>query len=312
MRSWKACVATVLLAAASTLACAAAKEPQCGAIAPGDPAAAIQACTRLIEFGGLERPALAKAYYSRGTEWTNQGNPERAIADFNLALELEPKFALALYNRALAWSSKGEPERAITDYNAMLTLTPRDANGYIGRAAEWTAKGDYRRALADYEEAVRIDARSSASYFGRGRARFYAGEFMPAASDFYRAHQLEPSIYSALWLFLARKRADIPGEKTLAQDAGTSGGGVWPSAVVGLYLGHAAPDAVMRAAAHPDLTRQRGLQCEASFYVAHWHILRGAREPAARLLHEAETACPLTFIEREGAVAELRRMQTRR
>ena len=97
---------------------------------------------------------------------------------------------------------------------------------------------------------IRLDPKDMTGYFGRGRARFYAGDFMPAASDFIRAHQLDPSIYTALWLFLARKRADIPGEKTLAQEAGTSGAGEWPAPVVGLYLGKTTPEAVQKAAAH--------------------------------------------------------------
>jgi lipoprotein NlpI len=148
---------------------------------------------------------------------------------------------------------------------------------------------------------------SLAGYFGRARARFYSGDFLGAASDFYRAHQLAPSMYTAIWLFLARKRADIPGEKTLAADAG-AGSSDWPAPVVSLYLGAATPDSVMRAATHPDAARQRDLRCEASFYVGHWHVLRGARETAVQLLREAEATCPRTFIEQEGAVAELRRL----
>jgi lipoprotein NlpI len=300
-----------VLAAGCTGAHAAEKEPQCGG-ASADSAAAVQACTRLIEFGSLERPDLAKAYYARGSEWANQGNADRAIPDFNLAIELDPKLAPAYYNRALAWSSKGDTERAIADYGAAMKLTPTDPNPWLGRAAEWIAKADYKRAVADYEGALRLASRSSQAYFGRGRARFYAGEFTLAASDFYRAHQLEPGIYSALWLFLARKRAGIAGEKTLAHEAGTSGAGAWPAPVVALYLGAAPPDAVARAAGHPDPTRQRDLRCEASFYIAQWHVLRGARDAAGQLFREAESTCPRTFIEREGAAAELKRPQMNR
>jgi lipoprotein NlpI len=287
---------------------AAEKEAQCGGVT-ADPAAAIQVCTRLIEFGSLERPDLAKAYYTRGTEWANQGNPDRAIPDFNVAIELDPKLAAAYYNRALAWSAKGDGDRAIADYDAAMRLGPTDPNAWLGRAAEWITKADYKRAVADYEEALRIDPQSWSTYFGRGRARFYGGDFMLAASDFYRAHQIEPGIYSALWLFLARKRANIPGEKTLALEAGTSGAGSWPAPVVALYLGTASPDAVLRAAVHPDATRQHDLRCEASFYIAQWHVLRGARDQAGQLFREAESTCPRTFIEREGAAAELRRLK---
>jgi lipoprotein NlpI len=288
---------------------AAQKEPQCGGVS-GDPALAIQVCTRAIEYDSLERPELAKAYHARGAEWANQGNHERAIADFDVALELDPKLDAAYYNRALSRSHRGEIERAIADYDAAIKLSPGRANPHIGRAAEWVAKGDYKRAIADYDQALRLEPQSSASYFGRARARFYAGEFMSAASDVYRAHQLEPGAYSALWLFLARKRADIAGEKTLTQDAGMTGGSAWPGPVIALYLGSGTLDSVMRAAAHPDSVRQRELRCEASFYIAQWHILRGTREPALNLLREAENICPRTFIEREGAVAELRRLQS--
>jgi lipoprotein NlpI len=146
-------------------------------------------------------------------------------------------------------------------------------------------------------------------WFGRGRVRFYAGDYMQSASDFLRAHQLDASIYTALWLFLARKRAGIPGEQTLAKEAGTSGGGEWPEPVVALYLGKLAPEAVQKAAAHPNATRQRDRRCEANFYIAEWHLTQGEREAAARLFSDARSGCPSSFMEHEGAVAELRRLR---
>ena len=307
-KPWSLFCFVLMLAACAVFAQPKPKEPQCGGVT-GDPKLAIEVCTRIIEFGSLDRPDLAKAYYSRGTEWASQGNHERAIADFDMSLQLDPKLAVAHYNRALSWSSRGDSERAIADYNAALKLAPRDANALIGRAVEHAVKGDYARAVSDYDAAARLEPDSASVYFGRGRARFYAGDFPAAASDFYRAHQIDPGIYSALWLFLARKRGDIPGEKTLAQDAGTAGAGGWPGPVVALYLGSADPDSVARAATHLDATRNRDLACEASFYIGHWHILRGAREAAIKLLREAEKTCPRTFIEHEGAVAELRRLQ---
>jgi lipoprotein NlpI len=298
----------VILAVLLTSTHAADKDLQCGA-ATADAAAAIQACTRLIEFGSLERHDLARAYYSRGTQWAAQANHDRALADFGLALDLDPNLAVAHYNRALSWSARDETDRAIADYDAALKLTPSDGDAWIGRAVEWTSRGDYTRALADYDGAIRVRAESAAAYFGRGRVRFYAGDYVGAAADFSRTHRIEPSIYTALWLYLARRRADISGEQTLAHEAGTSGDGLWPAPIVALYLGKSAPDAVLRAAAHPDPVRSRELRCEASFYVGEWHLLRGARDAAEPLLRAAGKRCARTFIEREGAIAELRKLQ---
>lgn len=300
--------AASLLLALTSPAYAAEKLSECGQIT-GDPELAIKTCTRLIEFAGLDKTELAKTYHTRGTEWANQGNHDRAIADYTMALELEPKLGDAYYNRALSWSEKGEHDRAIADYNIALQIAPRDARAHVGRAVEWTVTGDYKRALADYDTVIRLEPKGLAGYFGRGRVHFYAGDYMRAASDLVRAHRLDGSIYTALWLYLARKRADIPGERTLAAEADTSGAGAWPAPIVGLYLGGAAPEAVMRAAATGTAAAQREQRCEASFYIAHWHLLRNARDAAAPLLREAQKTCPTTYMEHEGAVAELRRLQ---
>ena len=303
--------AFLLLALFTPHVLAAEIEPQCGGVT-GNPELAIKVCTRLIEFAGLDRPELAKAYYTRGAEWASQGNHDRAISDFGMAVELDPKLAGAYYNRALSWSEKNEPDRAIADYGRALQLSPGDARAHIGRAVELSVKGDYKRAIADYDEAIRLDPQNMMGYFGRGRARYYAGDFMAAASDFVRAHRMDASIYTALWIFLARKRADIAGEKTLAQEAGTSGAGEWPSPIVGLYLGSMTPEAVQKAAVHQDAARHREQRCEASFYIAQWHILRGNRDAASTLLRDAASTCPSTFAEHEGAIAELRRVQEKR
>lgn len=287
---------------------AADKEPQCGGVV-NNPELAIQVCTRLIEFASLDRPELAKAYYTRGAEWAAQGNHDRAIADFGVAIDLDPKLPGVRTNRALSWSEKGDHDRAIADYDAALSLFPRDVRARTGRAFESTLKGDYKHAIADYEDVIRLDPDRLAGYFGRARVRFYSGDFGGAASDFIRSHQLEGSVYTALWLYLARKRADIPGEKTLAREAGTSGSGPWPAPLVALYLGKITPELIRKSTADANADGQRERKCEASFYVAHWHLLRGAREPALQLLREAQNLCPSSFIEHEGAVAELRRLQ---
>jgi len=282
-------------------------EPACGSVT-GNPELAIKVCTRLIEFGSLERRDLAKAYFARGSEWANQGNHERAVLDLDMAIELDPKVPSYYLNRALSLSERGDHERAAVDYGAAIKLAPNDVRMYLGRAVEWTVLGDYKRAQADYEEVISRQPRDMTGYFGRGRVRFYAGNFMQSASDFTRSHQLSGGIYTAIWLFLARKRADIPAEQTLAEDAGTSGGGNWPAAIVALYLGKSTPEAVQKAAASPDPARQRDQRCEANFYIAQWHLLRSERDAASQLLRNAQSDCPGTLLEQEAAVAELRRL----
>ncbi len=59
-------------------------------------------------------------YLHQGNSYYRKGKYNRAISDYNKALELNPKFAEAYYNRGLAYKSKGEYDRAITNYDKAL------------------------------------------------------------------------------------------------------------------------------------------------------------------------------------------------
>jgi Flp pilus assembly protein TadD len=54
------------------------------------------------------REATAASYVDRGNSWFTKGELERAIADFNLALEFNPRDAGAFCNRALARCKRGD------------------------------------------------------------------------------------------------------------------------------------------------------------------------------------------------------------
>jgi len=66
---------------------------------------------------------------------------------------------------------------------------------------------------------------------------------------------------------------------------------------------------VLAAATDPDPRMQRENRCEANFYIAQWHLLRGQQAQALPLLNNAASDCPKHIVEYEGAVAELRRLQ---
>ncbi len=302
-------LAAAVLVVAANAAQAQTDAERCSAIA-GTPDLAIQHCTRAIESGKLAGEPLARLHYKRGIGWAAKGIYDRAIDDYDAALRLNPKFTDALYNRGNAWSSKGESDRAIADYSAAIGINPREASAYIGRAVELTVKGEYGRAVADYEAAIALDGKSAMTYLGRGRTRFYAGDFARAAADLEQALKLEPSGYTALWLYLARKRGGADdAEERLETDGRRDRGTAWPGTVIVLYLGRTDTDSVLAAAANNDPRKRAEQRCEANFYLAHWYLLRSDRERALPLLKDAQMGCPKEFFEYEGTVAELRRLQ---
>src|SRR5215468_7218949 len=84
--------------------------------------AAITACTRLIASGRKTGHVLATVYARRGVAYDDKGDYDRAIADFNEAIRLDPKIAMFQANRGLSYSNKGDYERAITDYDQAIRL----------------------------------------------------------------------------------------------------------------------------------------------------------------------------------------------
>jgi tetratricopeptide (TPR) repeat protein len=55
----------------------------------------------------------------------NKGDHDRALADYNEAIRLDPKGALIFRDRGDAYVDKGDPERSHADYDAAIRdLTP--------------------------------------------------------------------------------------------------------------------------------------------------------------------------------------------
>jgi lipoprotein NlpI len=275
----------------------------------GNPDLAIKHCTAAINSGKFSGRPLAEIYFSRAVEWTNKGEIERAIADYDAAIRVDPKYAEAYHNRGLLRAAKGESDRAIADYDAALRLDDKDTDVYLSRAIEWAIRGDYARAIADYDAVLRLQPLSAPALFGRGRALFYMGDFAAAVEALERAHQARATDYTGIWLYLARKRhGDRNAEALLERDTRATRDGSWPAVVLALYVGQATVENVLKAPVEPDPAAQRTRRCEAHFYIAQWHLLRGETDAARSLLQEARRACPRDEIEYEGTVAELRRI----
>ena len=49
---------------------------------------------------------------------------DKAIADFDVAIQAQPDWAVAYYNRGYAWSCKGDCEKSIADYNEAMRIEP--------------------------------------------------------------------------------------------------------------------------------------------------------------------------------------------
>ena len=74
----------------------------------------------------------AETYYKhRFAQW-KKADYERAIVDFNKAIEHNPEDVIAYKNRGVAYYYKGRFYRAIDDFSKVISLTPDDPFAYHG------------------------------------------------------------------------------------------------------------------------------------------------------------------------------------
>jgi tetratricopeptide (TPR) repeat protein len=85
----------------------------------------ISGCSNLIQ-SGKEGPAkLAEAYRSRGIAYAKRREYDQAIADYDKAIDLDPKNAKAYYQRGYVYDIEGKHDRAMADYNKAMELLSR-------------------------------------------------------------------------------------------------------------------------------------------------------------------------------------------
>jgi tetratricopeptide (TPR) repeat protein len=108
--------------------------------------------------------ANAKAYLDRGNTYFRNGDYDRAIAEYNEALRINPNTVEAYNNRGNAKRSKGEYDAAIADYNMAIRIKPDFADAYNNRGSAYYYKKNYERARSDWERALRINPNNTAAW----------------------------------------------------------------------------------------------------------------------------------------------------
>jgi tetratricopeptide (TPR) repeat protein len=84
------------------------------------------------------------------------GQRERAIADYDEAIRLDPKYATAYYNRGVIYGDIGQRERAIADYDEAIRLDPTLAQAWFNKGAVYANIGRLQEALACFERAYQL------------------------------------------------------------------------------------------------------------------------------------------------------------
>ncbi|MCA9126529.1 MAG: tetratricopeptide repeat protein [Planctomycetales bacterium] len=156
--------------------------------AAGDSEKALADYDQAIELGYTE----AHAYSSRGMFHIALGNRELAIADFSTAIEKGAADEVPLLNRASVYMGLQKYQLAIDDYSAAAKIRPDNPTLYIQRAIARKLLGKLEAAIDDYDRAIALAERDVSAWMGRGYLKFQLSRHAEAIEDFSHAIELAP------------------------------------------------------------------------------------------------------------------------
>jgi tetratricopeptide (TPR) repeat protein len=165
----------------------------------------------------IQKQPDAYAYSNRGAAKSALGNKKEAIADYDRAISINPKFAEAYINRGSARDDLGNKKEAIADYNRAISINPKLADAYNNRGNIKFDLGNKKEAIADYNRAVLIDSKYAQAYYNRGSARDDLGNKKEAIADYNRAISIDPK-YAEAYINRGNVKSDLGNKKEAIAD----------------------------------------------------------------------------------------------
>ena len=106
-------------------------------------------------------PDSKRAYILRGRAYGFSsnivaGNKDRALADLDKALEIDPNYGYGRFNKALIYELFGRYDDAITWYDKAIEVEPNYEWSYYGKASIYGRRGDLENTLVNLKRAIEL------------------------------------------------------------------------------------------------------------------------------------------------------------
>jgi tetratricopeptide (TPR) repeat protein len=162
----------------------------------GEPERALEDYERAIELD----PTNGLAHLNRGAVLLKLKRPRDALAALDGALAHCTKVAAVYMNRSLAYRRLGDLEAAEAELTTLVRLLPTEAEPLRRRAKVRRLGGQFRGAGADLNAALRLAPADPELWVERGNLEMGAGMFKAALTSALQARSLKPNLNRASYL----------------------------------------------------------------------------------------------------------------
>lgn len=136
-----------------------------GATEADDHDSAIKLFESCIKNGKLSAKSMARTYRNIGIAHRRNGDPRKAIENYDKAIALRPNDLWDDYvNRGNAWSDLGEFNNALKDYDLAFQSKPDYNEAYYNRGIVFEKQNQLEKAKAEFVKAYKHGLRSDLLY----------------------------------------------------------------------------------------------------------------------------------------------------
>ena len=100
------------------------------------------------------------------------GEREEAIADFDMAINLQPNYANDYYYRGMVKAQLGQADEAIVDFDEAIRHNSNHVTAYFNRGLMKNNLQQYELAVLDFDEAIRLEPNYAQAYYHRQSQNF--------------------------------------------------------------------------------------------------------------------------------------------
>ncbi len=130
-------------------------------------------------------PSTYESWYAAGIQQNRNRDFNAAVKSFTECIRLNPAAPASVYFfRGNAYNALANPEKALADYSKAVDLQPANDTFHIVRGNLLGRQKKYTEAIADYSTAIQNNTRISEAWLNRGKMQMESGKYDLAINDF--------------------------------------------------------------------------------------------------------------------------------
>jgi predicted Zn finger-like uncharacterized protein len=129
----------------------------------------------------------AKKYVRRASDHYKNKRYNKAVAEYNKALQIDPGNPQAYFGRARCRLNTGQYDKAIADFNKAVKFNPNYSKAYDNLGWLYMKRGEFDKSIGFLNKSIKLNPGNGWAYYTRAHIRFEQGDIDKGLVDANKA-----------------------------------------------------------------------------------------------------------------------------